>query len=83
MVEATAANQAYVKTLTEPTSSFLCKLSDNEFHIKFGAFRIRDMVSKQVLVDVRESDLDSNVSDAMDPKTRLLKYHFGPDFLEL
>ena len=59
-------------------------MSDDTFKIKFGAFRIRDLISKIVLVDVRETDLDQdNINDDMDPSTRLLRYHFGPDFLEL
>lgn len=74
----------YIRSLTEPTEKFLCSLKDNTFNIKFGAFRIRDMVSGFTLVDVQESDLDSTITEEMDdPKIRLLKYHFGPDFLTL
>jgi hypothetical protein len=41
------------------------------------------MTNNVVLVDVKETDLDRNVTEDMDPQTRLLKYHFGPDFLRL
>jgi hypothetical protein len=44
----------YIKTLNAPTAKFLCTLKDNVFDIKFGAFRLRDMVSGFTLVDVRE-----------------------------
>ena len=59
-------------------------MADNTFGIKFGAFRIRDMDSGFTLVDVSESDLGEAISPHMDdPKVRLVKYHFGPDFLRL
>ena len=52
--------------------------------IKFGAFKIRDMISGAVLVDVKEEDLDMNITEEMDdPSIRLVKYHFGPDFFFL
>jgi len=74
----------YVKSLTGPTNHFLCKLSDNTYKVKFGAFRIRDIDSGFVLVDVSEDDLAGETIEEMDdPTTRLVKYHFGPDFLRL
>lgn len=72
-----------IRTLTAPTSKFLCTLKDNTYNIKFGAFRIRDMDSGITLIDVRDGDLDNDITEEMDPTTRLLKYHFGPDFLNL
>lgn len=82
-MESVQATPDLIRTLTEPTAKFLCALKDNEYDIKFGAFRIREMDSGITLVDVRDGDLDTNISDEMDPTTRLLKYHFGPDFLGL
>ena len=82
-MESMAANPEMVRQLTEPTKHFLCSLKDNTFNIKFGAFRIREMTNNITLVDVKETDLDRNVTEDMDPSTRLLKYHFGPDFLRL
>ena len=43
-----------VLKLNKPTSKFLCKLSDNTYGIKFGAFSIRDMNSGFVIVDIKE-----------------------------
>jgi hypothetical protein len=74
----------YVRGLIEPTAKFLCSLKDNTFGVKFGAFRIRDMDSGFILVDVSEQDVSDVVTPEMDdPKIRLVKYHFGPDFLRL
>ena len=42
----------HVRTLTGPTEKFLVSLKDNIYDIKFGAFRIRDMISNAILVDV-------------------------------
>ncbi len=61
---------ADVLSLTAPTSQFLCKLSDNTYNVHFGAFRIRDMVSKMTLVDVKASELDAKVTEDMDPSVR-------------
>jgi hypothetical protein len=82
-MESKAATPELVRHLTEPTKNFLCQLKDNVYNIKFGAFRIREMTNGIVLVDVKDTDLDKNVTEEMDPSTRLLKYHFGPDFLRL
>ena len=43
------------------------------------------MISNITLVDVPVEEIESetNLSDADDPTKRLIKYHFGPDFLQL
>ncbi len=43
------------------------------------------MVSNITLVDVPIDDIEeeSNLNEADDPTKRLIKYHFGPDFLQL
>ena len=53
-----------VKKLEAPTDQFLCKLSDNEFNIKFGAFRIRDMESGITLVDVTDDEIQQDEGDS-------------------
>ena len=58
-MESTKITPDYVQSLTEPTANFLCKLSDNTYNVRFGAFRIRDMVSKLTLVDVRAENSTS------------------------
>ena len=43
------------------------------------------MISNITLVDVPVDEIESeeNLNDADDPTKRLIKYHFGPDFLQL
>ena len=82
-MESKHVSPADVLSLTAPTSQFLCKLSDNTYNVKFGAFRIRDMISKMTLVDVKANELDAKITEEMDPSVRLVRYHFGPGFLQL
>ena len=83
-VPADGANTEYVRSLNAPTEAFLCKLSDNWPKLTFGGFKIRDMVSGITLVEVHDDEIDNTtISDADDPKTRVIKYHLGPDFLRL
>lgn len=82
-MESLSPNPDYIRTLTAPTQNFLCTLKDNSYNIKFGSFRLRDMTSGFTLIDVHDGDLDTVITEEMDPTTRLLKYHFGPDFLNL
>ena len=76
-----------VKQLQEPTEKFLCKLSDNWPQLKFGGFKIRDIISGFTLVEVHNDEIDNgedgSLMDSDDPQTRVIKYHLGPDFLRL
>ncbi len=57
-----------VRALTQPTSQFLCQLSDNWPKMRFGGFKIRDMISGITLVEVKDEEVDNdNVSDSDDP----------------
>lgn len=51
----------------------------------FKGFRIRDMISNITLVDVPIDEIEdgANLEAEDDPSKRLIKYHFGPDFLRL
>ena len=70
--------------LKEPTEQFLCKLSDNWPNLRFGGFKIRDLISGITLVEVDDDEIDNDsVKDTDDPTTRVIKYHLGPDFLSL
>lgn len=40
-------------------------------------------MSNYVLVNVPAQDIDSTLSDEDDPSTRVVKYHLGPQFLQL
>jgi hypothetical protein len=74
-----------VKNFTAPTNSFLCPLSANIYNIKFVKYKIRDMVSGLTLIemDSQEEDEATNLQLEGNDDLRTLKYHFGPDFLEL
>ena len=84
MVESTLITPDYVKSLTAPTDVFLCKLSDNWAEFKFRGFKIRDMISNITLVEVPDEEVENEaLDDTQDPTKRLIKYHLGPDFLQL
>lgn len=75
-----------VIALTSATSDFLCPLSANIYGIDFLYFRIRDMDTGVVLVEVQKEEDEEDAAEAemeADAATRTIKYHFGPDFLNL
>ena len=80
-----------IRALNAPTDKFLCKLADNTFGVRFGAYRIRDMDSGVTLIQVSAEEqkigeakaLEEEMKDPENTDTRLIKYHFGPDFLKL
>ena len=51
-----AITAEYVDSLTAATESFLCPLSANTYGIEFVYFRIRDLDSGVVLVEVQKED---------------------------
>lgn len=74
----------HVLSLAEATPDFLCPLTANEYGIEFLYFRVRDMDSGMVLFEVkRDPEEEVAVSDGPDEQIRLIRYHFGPDFLKL
>ena len=71
---------------TSATADFLCPLSANIYGIDFLYFRIRDLDSGAVLVEVQKEEEDENAKEeevADESANRTIKYHFGPDFLNL
>merc|ERR1712010_270562 len=75
-----AITAEHVEGLTAATESFLCPISANTYGIEFVYFRIRDLDSGVVLVEVQKEDDEEEIKD---DSTRTIKYHFGPDFLKL
>ena len=76
---------AAAREMTGPSKNFFCKPSDNIYNIKFLRYKIRDVDSGITLVDIVDEgseDQDNNDDDLTDDE-RLLRYQFGPDFLEL
>ena len=80
-----------VRDLKKYTDGFLCKLSDNTYNIRFINFRVRDLDSGFVLFEVKDEGESNNEdnnenytnNDEVDDSVRIIKYHLGPDFLDL
>ena len=72
----------YVSALCEATDRFLCPLSANIYGIEFVYFKVRDLESGMVLFEVQneEDELHEVIED---DSIRTIKYHLGPDFLNL
>mmetsp|Transcript_2578 Transcript_2578/g.2364 ORF Transcript_2578/g.2364 Transcript_2578/m.2364 type:complete len:178 (-) Transcript_2578:28-561(-) len=62
---------------THATSEFLCSLNANIFDIRFGSFRLRDMDTNTILLDL-ERDFEPQTEE-----TRFISYNFPPEFLNL
>ena len=82
-----------VREYKEFTPKFLCGLKANTFNIRFRKFKVRDMDSGYVLFEVSDDspdEPDKNQPDIIEPKDepiesspRTIRYHLGPDFLDL
>jgi hypothetical protein len=76
----------YVKSLTNFTDKFFCEIKDNIYKIRFLKFSVRDMDSGYILFEVADEEAlenPHNISYDSDDTTRTMKYHLGPEFLEL
>jgi hypothetical protein len=74
-----------VLALTSATDDFLCPLSANEFGIEFVYFKVRDLDSGILLFEVRK-EADDPIPDESqidEAASRTIRYHFGPEFLNL
>ena len=76
-----------VKSFNKPTKSFLCPLSANTVNVRFVRYKIRDITSGIVLVDIQDDSAagedEKQEIDEEDDEQRTIKYQFGPDFLKL
>ena len=82
-----------VRSYTQFTPKFLCGLDANIYNIKFKRFKVRDIESDFVLFDVsddsNENDTEAQTQQTENEETdiykspRLIRYHLGPDFLDL
>ena len=73
----------YVVALTEATERFLCPLSANVYGIEFVYFKVRDLESGTVLFEVSNEEEEEAQEAVEDDSVRTIKYHLGPDFLNL
>lgn len=79
-------NPDYVKSLTDFTDKFLCEITDNLYKIRFLRFSVRDIDSGYVLFEVSDEEGMENPNQnefESDDNSRTMKYHLGPEFLEL
>ena len=80
------ATPEYVKSLTDYTDRFFCDIKDNIYKIKFLKFSVRDMDSGYCLFEVADEEALENPQEEVneaDDNSRSMKYHLGPEFLEL
>ena len=73
----------YVSGLCEATDRFLCPLSANVYGIEFVYFKVRDLESGTVLFEVSNEEEEEPQEAVEDDSIRTIKYHLGPDFLNL
>ena len=72
-----------VLKLKTSTLKFLCRQTDNGYHIDFIKFKLRDMTSNQTLFEVTKPDhVVTNFSEENDA-TRYVRYNFSSDFFKL
>jgi hypothetical protein len=80
-------NPDKARKLTKYTDKFMCNLSDNTYKIKFLLFKVRDLESNQVLFEVasdtNDEETEQTTETVEDDEKRIIKYHLGPEFLDL
>lgn len=83
-----------VRSLTKFTDKFLCDKSANVFNVRFRKFRMRDLDSGFVLFEVSDDGAEEQTQkeepkqqsleeETVENSLRTIRYHLGPDFLEL
>jgi hypothetical protein len=86
-----------VREYKEFTPKFLCPISANIYKIKFKRFKVRDLDTDFVLFDVSDDSPDSDTENNNNEEEnnieieeedilkspRTIRYHLGPDFLDL
>ena len=88
-----------VTEYTESTPKFLCGITANIFNIRFRKFKMRDMDSGYVLFEVSDDspdeqseqptkeptqkEMEETSDEPIESSPRTIRYHLGPDFLEL
>jgi hypothetical protein len=75
------------RSLTDFTEKFLCDLKDNIYNIKFLKFQVRDLESNYMLFEVSDEEAikeeGKGETEELSDSARVIKYHLGPEFLEL
>ncbi|PAA85688.1 hypothetical protein BOX15_Mlig026355g1 [Macrostomum lignano] len=73
-----------VLCLKSATKEYLCSTDANKYEIEFTRFKLRDLVSGQVLFEVSKPPDSEIVQNPDDPNAgRFIRYQFPKDFLRL
>ncbi|XP_073713357.1 protein unc-119 homolog B-B [Misgurnus anguillicaudatus] len=73
----------YVLTLPGYTDDYLCCPEDNIYNIRFSRFKIRDLESGSVILDLKRH-CPTEIKDVIELDAgRFIQYHFTPAFLSL
>ncbi|KAG7459854.1 hypothetical protein MATL_G00215120 [Megalops atlanticus] len=73
----------YVLRLNSYTDEYLCLPEDNIYNISFSRFKIRDLESGAILIDIKKHG-PTEIKDVIDLNAgRFIQYHFAPAFLTL
>jgi hypothetical protein len=75
------------------TDKFLCPRSANVYNVRFRKFRVRDLESGFTLFEVADDSPDQadeqiqeikeDENETIENSMRTIRYHLGPDFLDL
>jgi hypothetical protein len=84
-----------VRNYTKFTDKFLCSRNANIYNIRFRRFKVRDIDSDFVLFEVSDDSPDEPedkkeeikeedlADETIENSPRTIRYHLGPDFLDL
>ncbi|XP_059204061.1 protein unc-119 homolog A [Centropristis striata] len=73
----------HVLKLNSYTKEYLCSPEDNIYNVNFSRFKIRDLCSGAVILDIKKHS-PTEIQDVIDLDTnRFIQYHFSPVFLSL
>ncbi|KAM9346059.1 matrix metallopeptidase 25a [Symphorus nematophorus] len=73
----------HVLWLNGYTQEYLCSPEDNIYNINFSRFKIRDLDSGAVILDIKKLG-PTEIQDVIDlDSSRFIQYHFSPAFLAL
>ncbi|XP_049417356.1 protein unc-119 homolog A [Epinephelus fuscoguttatus] len=73
----------HVLWLNSYAQEYLCSPEDNIYNVNFSRFKIRDLGSGAVILDIKKHG-PTEIQDVIDLDTnRFIQYHFSPAFLSL
>ncbi|XP_042360243.1 protein unc-119 homolog B-A [Plectropomus leopardus] len=73
----------HVLQLDSYTEEYLCSPEDNIYNVNFSRFKIRDLASGAVILDIKKNS-PTEIQEVIELDTnRFIQYHFSPVFLAL